>query len=251
MRRTLIKNCIQALLMLALLFAVWGVAYLATGNELLLPSPLESLKEMGVLLVDGGFWGALLGTLCRVLAAFLFSIVLACGLAVAAYVLPALRGFLSPIVSVMRTLPAIAVVLIILDVCGASITPVFVAFLSLFPMLYAGIFAALLQVDKEFIEMSDVYKVPMARRIKQLYLPLAMPYVLREAGAAISFALKLVVSAEVLSLTLKGVGGLMLVSKSELNIATLFALVGVVVLLGLLFEILFDLLARALERRWK
>lgn len=251
MRRTLIKNCIQALLMLALLLLVWGVAYHATGNELLIPSPLESLKEMGALFADGGFWVALLGTLGRVLAAFLLSLVLAIILAVAAYVLPALRGFLSPVVSVLRTLPALAVVLIILDLCGASIAPVFVAFLSLFPMLYTGIFAALLQVDRELIEMSDVYQVPLGKRVKQLYLPLAMPYVVREAGAAISFALKLVVSAEVLSLTLKGVGGLMLVSKGDLAISTLFALVGVVVLLGLVFELLFDVLARAMERRWK
>ena len=43
----------------------------------------------------------------------------------------------------------------------------------------------------------------------------------------------------------------MLVSKGDLAISTLFALVGVVVLLGLVLELLFDVLARTMERRWK
>ena len=76
-------------------------------------------------------------------------------------------------------------------------------------MLYAGILAALSGVDKHLIEVSRVCGTPTHRRVTAIYLPLASPYVLREAGAALSFALKVVVSAEVLANTAKSLGGMM------------------------------------------
>ena len=83
-------------------------------------------------------------------------------------------------------------------------------------MLYAGILAALSGIDKQLIEISRICGTPMYRRITRIYLPLSAPYVLREAGAALSFSLKLVVSAEVISYTATSLGGMMQESK-ELN----------------------------------
>ena len=172
-------------------------------------------------------------------------------MATVAYVYPKLWRWISALTAVLRTLPTLALALILLVWWGADDAPVAVAFLSLFPMLYTGVLAALSQVDDGLIEMSRVYKVPLKKRVFCLYLPSAAPYILREAGSAAAFALKLVVSAEVLVNTYKSLGGMMQEARIYLDIPQLFALVCATTLLGVGIELLCGCCARAVERRVK
>ena len=245
------KNVIQTLAAIAFLLAVWFVAYFAVGNELLIPPISDSLKEVGALLVSGGFWKGLLMTLLRALFAFAISFVLAVIFAVIAYLYPSFGSFLSPLVSVLRSMPILAVLLILLSFLNAGQAPIAVAFLSLFPMLYAGILAALSGVDKHLIEISRVHGTPVWRRVTAIYLPLSAPYVLKESAAALSFSLKLIVSAEVLANTAKSLGGMMQDAKVYAEIPQLFALVGVAFFVGLLLETAVGLIASAVEKRVK
>jgi NitT/TauT family transport system permease protein len=130
----------------------------------------------------------------------------------------------------------------------AGVAPVVVAFLSLFPVLYAGLYAGLCAVDLKLVEMSKVYRVPLGKQIAKLYIPSVLPYAVREGTAGMSFALKLVVSAEVLAGTYKSIGFQMQEAKTYLETATLFALVIVTFLLGLFLEAVGALLAQAVER---
>ena len=245
------KNLWQTMVALAFLLLLWGVAHIAVGNDLLVPSVSACLKKMGQTLADGGFWRAFSYTFFRVVTAFGISFVLALIFSLIAYMVPWFGRILSPIVSMFRSLPTLAVLLILLAWAGAAKAPVIVAFLSLFPMLYAGMTAALSQVNAELLEMSFVYRVPIKKRIMQLYLPSMAPYVLREAGAAFSFSLKLVVSAEVLANTYKSLGGMMQEARLYLEMPTLFALVLLTFLAGLLLEMIGAWTANFVERRVK
>ncbi|MBR2647142.1 MAG: ABC transporter permease subunit [Clostridia bacterium] len=245
------KNAWQTLVALAFLVVVWLVAQKSVGNELLVPSFADCVKEGWRLMRNDGFWTAFFNTLGRVLFAFFISFVLAAIFAVIAYTVAPFRRILSPIVTLLRSVPTLAVLLIVLVWTNAATAPIVVAFLSLFPMLYAGILAALFSVDEELVVMSRVYNVPWQRRVLQLFLPSAAPYVLREASAAIAFSLKLVVSAEVLANTYKSLGGMMQEARLYLEMPTLFALVVVTFLVGILLETLGAAIATLVERRVK
>ncbi len=250
-QNSIVRSALQTLAAIAVLIGIWGVAYLAAGNELLLPSFFDCVKAAGQALGQKSFWIGFSSTLLRVLIAFLISASLAVVFAVISYLLPVFGGIFSKITAALRTLPTLAITLILLVWTNATVAPVAVAFLSLFPMLYAGYFAALAEVDAGLIEMSKVYRVPLKSRIFRLYLPSIAPYALRESTAAVSFALKLVVSAEVLANTYKSLGGLMQEAKLYYEMPTLFALVALTFLTGLCLEGLGGLLASAVERRVK
>lgn len=245
------KNVIQAALATAFLLFCYLLSYWIVGNELLIPAPIDTLKSMGELLVGAGFWAGLGSTLIRVLIAFVCAFTLAIVFAVISYMYPFFEGIFMPIVSALRSLPVLAVLLILISLFGAGEAPIAVAFLSLFPMLYAGILSALSGIDRHLIEIGRVCGAPTFRRITKIYLPLSAPYVLREAGAALSFALKLVVSAEVISYTAKSLGGMMQESKVYSEIPALFALVILTFLVGLILESLVALLASAIEKKIK
>ena len=249
MKKLIWKNVWQALAAIVFLVAVWFVAYFWAGNELLVPSFSDSLQEIGELFVSGNFWQGFGMTLLRSVNAFALSLAAAVVFAVVAYLYPSLGAFLAPIVSALRSLPVMAILLILLSL-GAGNAPVAVAFLSLFPMLYAGVLAALSSVDRRFIEISRVEGAGLFRRVTAIYLPLSAPYILKEAGAALSFSVKLIVSAEILANTAKSLGGMMQDARLY-ELPQLFALVAVAFLAGLLMETLVGLLAEYVEKKVK
>ena len=249
MKKLIWKNVWQTLAAVVFLIGVWVVAYFSVGNELLVPSFWDSVKECGALFAKAAFWRGLLHSLERTLLAFLLSFLFALLFAIGAYLYPSFANFFAPIVSALRSMPVMAVLLILLSVGGAANAPVMVAFMSLFPMLYTGIFAGLSSVDRHLIEVSRVQGTPLYRRVTAIYLPLSAPYVLKEGAAALSFALKLTVSAEVLANTVKSLGGMMQDAKVYAEIPQLFALVAVTFLLGLVLETALGLLASAAQKR--
>lgn len=248
MKKLLLKNVWQTLAAIVFLIAVWFVAYLAVGNELLIPDFKDSVQEVGKLLISAWFWKGWALTLLRVLLAFAVSFAAALFFAVIAYLRPGVGAFLAPIVSALRSLPVLAILLIFLSFLSAGVAPVAVAFLSLFPMLYTGILAALSGIDRHLIEASRVCGAAWYTKVWRVYLPLSAPYVLREAGGALSFALKLVVSAEVLAQTARSLGGMMQTAKVYGEIPQLFALVSVSFVAGLVLELVMNVFALQAEK---
>ena len=227
---------------------VWIVAYAVVENEYVFPSLAQTFKATGLLLIDAFFYRSFLRTLLRVLVAFIVSFICAVGCAVLAKVFPFFGKVLAPIVAALRALPTLAVLLILLLWATPNSAPVIVAFLALFPLLYTGVAMAISTVDVGLEEMCAVYNVPIKRRILQMYLPIALPYVVKEAAGGASFALKLVVSAEVLAGTYISLGGMMQLSKIYLQTPQMFALAVLVIVFGVAFEGVGALLSRWLER---
>lgn len=251
MKKLLLKNLWQSVAAIAFLIGVWLVLYLAVGNELLVPNFLESVREMGALFAKSAFWTGLFWSLLRAFCAFGVSFIFALILAALAHRYPWLAGCLLPVVSALRSLPVLAVLLILLAFLRAGTAPIAVAFLSVFPMLYTAILTALSGVQKQYLESARVQGAGAFRRAAAIYAPLCAPAILREVGAACSFSLKLVVSAEVLANTAKSLGGMMQEAKIYAEIPQLFALVAVSFAVGLVLEAGAELLAKRAENRIK
>lgn len=233
------------------LFALWGVAYAYVGNPFLVPSLKDTFASLKQILADKQFYAAYFHTFSRVLQAFFISFLPALALAVLSYLYAPVRKITAIFVSALRSLPTMAVLLMILVWSTPNTAPVIVAFLALFPLLYTGVLSALFSVDDRYKSVCAVYKVPVYKQIFQMYLPQILPPVLRESAGALSFSLKLVVSAEIMANTFKSIGGWMQDSKIYLDMPRLFALTLLVVFTGLLLETLGNLIALAAERRTK
>lgn len=245
------KNCITWAVACAILLLVYALLRVIVDNPLVFPPLWDCMKSAWKLLLSVRFWRTFAYTLLRTLCAFFISFLFAVVFAVVAYLLPTFKRFFAPIVAFLRSIPTLAVLLIILVWCKAGVAPVLVAFLTLFPALYTGVLSALMQTDEGLIAMSRLYRVPLKKRIFSLYLPSASPYVLREGASALALALKLIASAEVLAGATYSIGGLMQDAKIYLDMPLLFALIAVTCLVGLALESGVNWLAERLERRVK
>ncbi len=239
----------QILAAFAFLALVWWAAYLVVDNDLVVPALSDCAKKAWGMLGKAWFWQAFLRTFLRVFFSFVLSFVFAAIFAVIAYLLPAFAKFFAPIVAALRSLPVLAVSLILIIWFGAGGTPIAVAFLSLFPMLYTAILAALSGIDRQLLDVGKACGVTLKNSIFRVYLPLTAPYVTREGTAAFSFALKLVVSAEVIANTAKSLGGMMQEAQGYLDLPKLFALVMVTFVVALVLETAGNWLASCVEKK--
>lgn len=246
---TILKGGAQILAAVAFLLCVWLIGYRVADNELVVPALSDCFATVFELLADGWFWRCFGATFARVVFAFCISFVSATIFAVVAYLLPWFARFLTPIVAAFRSLPVLAVTLILTRAFGASGASVAVAFMSLFPSLYTGISAALSGIDRQLIDVGRVYGASVKNRVFRVYLPLSAPYILREAAGAFSFALKLVVSAEVVANVAKSLGGMMQDARAWGKLPTLFALVVVTFVAALILELTGEVIAACMDKK--
>lgn len=243
-------NIICAVISLALTIIVWVISYFAVGNEYVVPSFSQTLKAFFTSFAQGEFWIALAATLLRTLSSFLISFILAAVCAALSALSKVFKLILNPFIIVLRTLPTLAVILILLIWTNAKTAPVIVTVLVLFPMLYAQFIAAAEGIDGDLIEMAQVYRISKRDRIFKIYLPQISPNIFSQLGADFSLGLKVMISAEVLSNTYKSLGGLMQNAKLYLEMPRLAALTVTAVLLGLVFDVALSQLAR-INAKWR
>lgn len=243
-------NIILSIASVAAMWIVWIIAYYAVGNDYIVPSFQDTFVKLWEYLCDGFFWESFLNSFLRMLEAFALSFAIAGALAAAGAACRAVRSFLNPIMIFLRTIPTLAVILILLISTNPRIAPVVVTFLVLFPMIYAQFTAAIDGIDGETREMLNAFNVPRAEKIFKVYLPLVSPSVFSQVGANISLGIKIMISAEVLANTYLSLGGLMQDARIYSDMAALAALTLLAVLLGLIVDIAFSQLSR-INVRWQ
>ena len=232
-----------------LVVLLWQIAAQKIGVEVVLPAPKRAASEFFRILGERSFYVALGSSLWRSVVCFALSAVIAAGLALLSAAFPPVYRVLSPIVSVLRALPTMAVILLFFIWTSARQTPSFVAALVTFPLLFSGFYGALTGVDGELLEMMRVYRVPLFRKAL-VYAKETLAPALKLLKSAVGLNLKVLIAAEVMVSTKNSLGNLMMMAKVELDTSALFAYTVAAVLLSAALEGLFALLERVLVR-WK
>ncbi|MDE7300894.1 MAG: ABC transporter permease subunit [Clostridia bacterium] len=230
-----------AALSVAFMFAAWAISWSVEGNELVVPSISSTLSNFFKLFAEEEFWASLGMTFLRTVIAVIISFVVAVLCILLGFAFAPFKAFLSPVIAVCRTVPTMAVTLIIMLVFGAF-TPIIVTMLVIFPMLYAQISTAVDGVDKGLLDMAKTYNVKKSARITKIILPQVAPAVVGQLGSVISFGLKLTISAEVLAYVNRGIGDMIKNANFSIAIARMSALTLVAVVAGLLVEWVFYLI---------
>lgn len=243
-------NIIYSVFAVAVMWAVWLIAGAAVKNDFLVPPFLSSAREFFALFGKAFFWRALGATLLRTLITYAVSFVLALGCACLATAFKPFAAFMRPVAAFFRTLPTMAVLLLILVWLTPRTAPAAVAFLVLFPMTYSQLSTCVTGVDGELLQMAKVYKFTARQKFSCIYLPHVAPTALELTGANLSFGLKLIVSAEVMASTYTALGGMMAEAQAYVDLPRLAALTLVAVVFGILIEIAFRILASRLFK-WK
>lgn len=248
-----IKNLIDKfspLIAVALFIALWYAAAVIVDAEIILPKPSVVLSNLIELLGVKAFWAAVGGTLVRSLASFGISLGLALVLAVCGFLLPPLYRALSPIVTIARATPTMSIILLAIIWLTSQTSPILIACLIVFPMLYSGIYSALNEIESGLINMAKIYKVSARDIVIRLYIPNILPSVLDSVRSAVSLNVKIIIAAEVLAQTRQSMGNIMQISRVMLDTASLLAWTAVAIIISYILELVVALIKKYVVR-WK
>ena len=220
---------------------VWQLAAMALAaayphGNLLLASPLASLGRLLALAADPAFWRTAGWSACRILGGFLLSCLTAAVLAALAARYPRVRELLAPPVAAVKATPVASFIILALVWLDAGQLPLFIAFLMVFPPVYLNVLEGIAQTDRELLEMAQVFRVPLGRRLAGIYLPQVLPYFRSAVSLGLGLCWKAGVAAEVIGLPAGSVGERLYTAKVYYQTADLFAWTAVVVALSVVFE---------------
>ena len=250
MKKEKITSWLLPLITFGCIIAIWSASAFAVDSQYVLPSVSLTLEALGELLVDKSFYIAFALTFLRVIIAFIVSFVLAFVFAHLVKKYAVLEKVINPVVSVIRSLPTIAVVLLLLCWTNSQIAPVVVTMLVVLPTLYTNLCSAFDGVDKEVVEMCYLFNVDKKKIYKSVKVPATLPSILVSIGSGIALNLKLMVAAEVLAATANSLGGKLSFANYNLQVATMFALVVVTIITGVVIESIFSYASKKVGE-WK
>ena len=244
--RDKIINLILAVAPIAFIFIVWQIEAKKLNNEFILPNLGKTLSALLALFKEQVFYRSLLGTVWRTVLAFGFSFGVATVLAFISRISKRAEVMISPLVSVTRSLPTIAIVLLLLiwTKDNKNLSAIIVTTLVVLPTIYTNMRNAFFSVDSELIKTLKLFKVPFLKLLFRVYIPAILPSTLLAIGGGLALNLKLMVAAEVLSETANSLGYILKISNVYFETARMMATVIVSVLIGLLIETAFRFISK-------
>ena len=250
MTKSSIKNSIiGSMIGVLILFALWFLLYVTVANDYLIPSPIEVIQASFLNLVTLEFYSHLSSTILRVIFALIISFTLGIFLAIPSHLFKNVENVMLPILSVIRSLPVLAILLIILIFTPRIVAPVIVCVLSLFPIVYSQTLNYLNSISLKQREMLKLYKVPVKNQIFSVYLKGYLPLLIKESTTLFSFSLKLVVSAEILANVFKSIGGDISNASICANVTQMFSLTLLVCLIGIIVEFFGKFICFQMEKK--
>ena len=238
MKKTALK-ALKVLGVFAFWITVWVLISLSVDSEFLFPSPISVIKALGSLIVTADFWLSTALSLLRVFIGILISIIIGTLLAVLTVNVRVLDTLLSPLISVIKATPVASFIILAWLWISSGKLPVFITSLIVIPIIWSNISEGIRSVDRSLVEVARVYKFTAPQKLFKLYIPSVAPFFMAACKSSLGLAWKAGISAEVLTTPQKAIGTELYLSKTYLEMPTLFAWTLVVILLSIVFEKLF------------
>ena len=231
-----VRKSLRTLAGLLFWLAVWALAARAVGQELLLPSPIQTARKLLELARTPDFWFTVGRTILRVLTGILAAALLGILLAGLTHESRVLYALLSPIMTLLKSTPVASFIILALVWLGRDVVPVFIAGLMVLPVVWANVSAGLEQVDPQLMELARVYKLPRGRVFRRIVVPSVLPHLRAALRSALGLGWKAGIAAEVLTVPPHSIGKQIFEAKLYLETTALFAWTAAVVLLSFLIE---------------
>ncbi len=216
--------------------AVWQLAAYLVNIELILPTPLSTLKALKVLVFVPDFYNAVLYSLYRILLGFIFGVIFGFLGALISSRVKLVSDIFSPILKLFKAVPVASFIIVAFYWFRSDRVPTLICFLMVMPMIWSSVETSLNNIDKKYLEVARVYKLSKIKTLFGIKIPFIMPNFMTTTLTALSFAWKSGIAAEIICTPPNSLGFMIQSSKNGLLTDEVFALTVVVVLLSILLE---------------
>ncbi len=239
-----------ALAAAASLLLAWQ-AMAALAQSPLVPGIAEIWREIARILDGGQLAKNMLATLGRVACGFVLAFLLAFALALGMGRRRGLAAFFEPLLIIGLTVPGLVWAILCIIWFGISLVGSAIAVaITIAPAISLNLIQGVRAINAELLEVAAMLRLPLAVRLRRLWLPGLLPVVFSGARLALSLAWKVIVLVEMFGLS-SGVGFQLNSEFGAQNVAGVLAwtLCFAAVMAALEYGLLAPLEARLL--RWR
>src|SRR5665811_1324695 len=234
--RSVTRRAVRPLLVIAFWVAVWQLAAVAVGHEVLLVSPGGALARLGELIPTADFWGTVWHSLVRIGG----------GCVAASGVFDVL---VTPMLAAIRSTPVVSFIILVLMWASSGQLAFVISFLMVLPITYTNVLEGIRHRDRSLLEVATVFQVPLIRRLPAIDIPAVLPFFIASCKIGVGLAWKSGIAAEVIGLAQGSIGERLYEAKILLSSADLFAWTAVIIALSFGLEKLVLALLRRAELR--
>lgn len=235
-KKNKIKQLGYQLLSISFWILVWDTASRRIDNEILLASPLQVLQTIGSLIVTLEFWQTIAFSSLRIFLGFLMALIIGTILAVLSHWIGLLRELISPLIKVVKATPVASFIILFLFWFHSRNLSTYISFLMVLPVVYLNILQGLKATDDKLLQFAKVFRLNLWRKIRSIYLPAIIPYMIAAVSIALGFAFKSGIAAEVIGIPARSIGRKLYEAKLNLMTKEMLAWTVVIILISVLFE---------------
>ncbi len=187
-----------------LVFVWWLVSLFFPPT--LIPKPWDTFAEVAAIISTGNFFVEMGSTLRRVVVGFGIAMVVSIPLGILMGTLRNLESFFEPPVILGLTMPGLIWAVLMIMFFGLTETSAYAAVaVTIFPMLAISIWQGTKAIDKDLIDMSEVFHASPWSKIVDVILPQLVSHILAAIRYGLGLAWKVVVVVEMFGFS-NGVG---------------------------------------------
>ena len=225
-----------------LLLLLWQIFAVIINNDVIIPLPLAVISYFLNLFTTSKFYIAVIYTLKHVFSGFIVSLMVSLILALIGYEYKVVKNLFEPLNIISKTIPNISYIIICLIWFGSTKSVTIICFLILFPMFYSNFIFALDNMYQDIKDVDILYHESFIYKIFKHLLPYLVNNILSTSKTCLSLGFKVGVMAEILGQVRYGIGKQLYISKINLDMTGVFAYTIVIIIIGCLINLLFELI---------
>ena len=197
-------------------FVIWELGKIYYNNDYIVPGVGQTISSLRKLLTEDYTYKVLLYTFFRLFVSVFVCLIIAVILALFSKVSSRFKMFIRPIVTLFKTLP-IAVVIVLLLVMLKSNALYYIVGVVILPMIYEATINGLELIDKNIVDEVKMVSNINFEVVKNVYLPLTLPYIFTALLQSFGLGLKVLVMAEFISNAKHSIGYEIMLYKDHYN----------------------------------
>ena len=237
-KNNVIKKILLYILSLLALYLVALISSSAFNNQIILPNPNNVIFTLFNLLGQGQTYSYIFNTLLSLAISLLISFTIGLILGVLAGVSENIRVFLKPWITIMRSFPLAAIIILILIIAGFKNTPYIVTTFVLAPIIYESVSNGITNIDQNLIDSYRIESKINLNIIFRVYLPLISSSLKAAFSSAVGLGIKVLIMAEFLAGSSNSLGYAIKPAADNLNYSEVYAYCIIIIIVVLLIECL-------------
>ena len=241
------------LLALVLALAIWQLIYLSGFKSSILPGPATTLTDLWHQVHSALLWSAIGTTLRRALIGFALALVI--GTVVGALVsrIRPLRAGVGSLITALQTLPSIVWVPFAIILFGANTTAIlFVIVMTAAPAIANGLIAGADYLPPLLLRAGKTMGLRRVSLYRHVIMPATLPAFVNGLKQGWAFGWHGLIAAEIVVIILgqPSLGVLLSNDQDQADMAGAIAIILVILVIGILVDVLFNLVNGRIRNRW-